>query len=189
MASKDIFAERGRALEDQFFRDRERELVQRLNAEAETEAGREALRKVTGIADAKVLDGMLKLGIDAETMLALTLVPLIQVAWADRQVDAEERDQVLKAAAAAGVTEDSPSHALLSEWLQEKPSHKLFQLWQSYIGELREAIGAEELQLLKSDITTRAKAVAEATGGILGIAKTSGTEATVLEQIEQAFGG
>ena len=59
--SPEILRDRGRALEDEFFRREDQRLIKRLNELKAAEASREALTKASGIATPAVLDQLLKL--------------------------------------------------------------------------------------------------------------------------------
>ena len=68
------------------------ELLDRMRAEAEAATDREALAGVTGIRDTGLLNSLLGTGVRAENVAALTVIPLVFVAWADhRMVDVERR--------------------------------------------------------------------------------------------------
>jgi len=60
------------------------------------------LAEASGLTDIDLVDRLVGLGIRASTLAALTLVPLIEVAWADDRMEAKERDAILAAAAATG---------------------------------------------------------------------------------------
>lgn len=187
MASKDMFAERERALENEFFYRVDQELIRKLKEKAETEKGRERLTQVTGISDQTLANELLEAGIRAETLVAFTLAPLVLVAWADRIVDIREREAVLEAARGAGLTEGTASYQLLSDWLHQKPNEKLFTAWKHYVQELRKIWDSEKVQQLHDDVTRRARDIAKTTGGILGFGGISDAEEAVLCEIEQAF--
>ena len=104
MASQDpdILRERGKSLEDEFFRREDKRLLTRLQELRAAEVNREALAKASGITKPEVLDRLLRLGIQAQTLAALSIVPLVEVAWADGALDAKERRTVLEHAVAAG---------------------------------------------------------------------------------------
>jgi len=187
MPSEDMLARRARALEYEFFYHREKELIRRLGEKAKTDAGRRRLGKITGIGDQAVLNELMDAGIQAETLVALTLAPLVQVAWADPIIDSDKCDEILKAAQAAGVGKETASYHLLSGWLQQKPEAKLFAAWKQYIAELKKTLEPAKLQQLKDDITRRAREVAKKTGILLGIARIPDAEAAVLKEVEQAF--
>ena len=89
MKKKSVFPD-ARALEDAFFTKENARLLEQLKEKQK----REALREVVQIKDETFLDRLIELGIGPETVLALTLVPLIAVAWADGTLDSRERDAV-----------------------------------------------------------------------------------------------
>ena len=72
-----------RDLEEEFFANENRRLLERLREKREREARREALREVMPNADDAFIDHMLELEIGPETVLAVVLLPLAMVAWAE----------------------------------------------------------------------------------------------------------
>ena len=186
-ATTRILDERRQALEEAFFRKENERLRTRLHEERERREARDALGRECGVADASLLDRLVQLGIHADTVEALVLVPLAMVAWADGKMDPRERDAVLAAAAVSGIAPGSPSHALLESWTREKPSPLLFESWRSYIAALSDQLTADHRWHLEEQILGRARAVAEAAGGFLGLAKVSREEEAVLAELERAF--
>src|SRR4051812_10983509 len=78
--------ERGRALENQFYDKENKDKLSALKGKLDSQRSKDDLRKVSGMSDEAVLDRLVGLGLRANTIAALSLVPLIQVAWADGQV-------------------------------------------------------------------------------------------------------
>ena len=87
----EILRDRGKSLEDEFFHREDQRLLERLRDLRAAEASREALSKASGITQPEVLDRLLRLGIQAHTLAALSIVPLIEVAWADGALDAKTK--------------------------------------------------------------------------------------------------
>src|SRR5437660_9372790 len=110
----EILRDRGRSLEGEFFRREDRRLMVRLNELRAAEATREALGEASGITKPAILEKLMELGVRAETVAALSIVPLVEVAWADGALDAKERRAVVER---AGVDRDSTAGALLEAWL------------------------------------------------------------------------
>src|SRR5690242_3342880 len=81
--SPEILRDRERALEDEFFRREDQRLLEHLGALRVAASTREALAKASGITDPVLLDMLVAHGIKAETVAALSFVPLLEVAWAD----------------------------------------------------------------------------------------------------------
>ena len=186
--SSDSFAERGKALEESFFAKRNRELLEQLRSQQAAEAQAEELTRVTGIADASVIQHLVKLGLGSETIAAVSLVPLIQVAWADGKLETKEREAVLSAAREDGIESESPSYRLLQSWLEEAPEPKLMTVWQEYVSSMASSLSTDARDQIKSQLIGRARRVAEASGGLLGLGrKISPEEQRVLDDLQKAF--
>lgn len=181
---KNSFEERRRALEEAFFQKQEAELLEKMRKEAAVAA----LADASGIADQKVLEALVGAGVTASTIAALSLIPLVFVAWADRLMDDRERQAVLKAAAGSGVGPDSGARALVERWLNERPPSSLFDAWSKSIEATVQQLPREEVARLRADIVERARQVAAAAGGFLGIGAISAVERETIERIEKAFG-
>lgn len=182
-----VLDERRRALEEAFFRKQEERQLQRLHERRERDAAREALARHCRITDAALLDRLLDLGLRAETVDALVLVPLALVAWADGAIDPHEREALLRAAADRGIAQGSPGHALLEGWTEHRPAPELLDAWRDYLRAVLPALDAEQRRDLETTLLGRARAVAEAAGGFLGIGSVSKAEETVLAALAAAF--
>lgn len=183
-----VLGDRKKALEEQFFARQERELRERMHRQAAERERREALAEASGVRDPAVLDRLVALGIEPEAVTALGLVPLVQVAWADRTLHDREREAVLRAAEASGVGSDHPGREVLDGWLRERPGRELLEAWKGYAAALAESLEAPERDALRREILDRARSVAEAAGGFLGLGKVSDAEEAVLEELATAFG-
>ncbi|HWQ70524.1 MAG TPA: hypothetical protein VN494_11360 [Patescibacteria group bacterium] len=180
--------DRGRDLEDEFFHREDQRLIERLNELKAVETTREALAKASGITKPAVLDRLIALGIRAETVTALFMVPLVEVAWADGTLDAKERRAILDRAGDSGVARGSAEYALLEAWLDRRPDPKLLTAWTHLVQGMCEQLGPDGAARLKAGLLERARAVAGASGGVFGIgSKVSNIEAAVLAQLEAAF--
>jgi hypothetical protein len=179
--------ERGRALENQFFDKENKAKIAAMKDKLEAQKTREELRKASGMSDDAVLDKLVELGLRANTIAALSLVPLIAVAWADGEIQENERTAILQGAHGKGLEEGTDGYELLQTWLKAKPSDDLFGAWESYIKALAGQLNEEQNRLLKNQIVGFAKMVATAAGGLLGFHKVSGSEEKVLGRIEAAF--
>jgi hypothetical protein len=177
-----------REMEDKFFLERDMELLRALRERAASEERKEALADASGITEDHLLDHLIDLDVSPETVAALGLVPLIAVAWADGSVDASERRAVLAAAEQQGMDREHAGYQLLERWLKKKPDPKLLSAWENYVAALLEALGEEDKAALKADLLGRARAVAAASGGLLGLGnKVSKAEQAVLSELEQTF--
>lgn len=179
--------DRGRALENQFY---EKENAQKLAAmkdKLDSQRSRDDLRKASGMTDDAVLDKLVGLGLKSNTIAALSLVPLIAVAWADGEIQDNERTAILQGAHGKGLEQGTDGYELLQAWLKSKPSTELFDAWEAYIKSLAAQLNDEQNRLLKNQIIGFAKMVAAAAGGILGFGKVSGEEERILLRIDAAF--
>ena len=185
----ELFGDRRKALEEAFFAKQNERVKQQLRAKQEGQARREALAAASGIRDEGVLDKLVSLGLGAETLAALSLVPLVEVAWADGTMDAKERAAILAGIEKQGIAAASPAHELVEGWLSNRPDRQLLVAWKDYVKALAASLDAGALAALRSDLLGRARAVAEAAGGVLGLgSKISKAEEGVLRDLEQAFG-
>jgi len=183
LKKKSIFAD-ARTLEDAFFTKENARLLDQLK-EKQT---REALREMVKVEDETFLDRLIELGIGPETVLALTLVPLIAVAWADGTLDGRERDAIIKAAEEKGVSPETAGHQLLETWLSRRPERELFDSWKQYVRGIWETFTDEERQRMRERTLDWALAVAEASGGFLGvISKVSPSERVVIKELENVL--
>jgi uncharacterized tellurite resistance protein B-like protein len=188
MATHDAFEQRRQALEEEFFAKRERTLVEKLRRTLEQEHPRETLKSLTGIRDEHAIDTLVALHVDRDTLAAFALYPLVEIGWADGKVDDAEREAFLRAAAEHGLAADSPGHAALREFLKETPREEARQAWFAWARELRGRLSTAERRQLREGLVTRARKVAEASGGILGLgSRVSAAEQRILDRIAEAF--
>ena len=123
-------------------------------------------------------------------MAALAVVPLVEVVWADGHLDEKEKQAFLQAAGQFGLFAGSVNYDLLESWLSKRPDRRLRQSWREYIQGLCAELKPEQREALKSDLLRRARDMAEASGGILGLgSKISKAEMDTLEELADAFPG
>jgi len=183
------FGGRKNELEEKFFREKDQELIQAMREKTATFKRKQALAEASGIEHDHLLDQLDEMNVTSETLTALSLVPLIAVAWADGKLDDKERAAVLAAAEQAGLEPDHPGHELLKGWLKQKPDEKLYAAWEHHVEALSKTLNDEAREALRADLVGRARTVAEATGGILGLgSKVSREEHAALDRLEAAFG-
>jgi uncharacterized tellurite resistance protein B-like protein len=186
--SSDAFAKRRQAFESVFFAQQDRALLEKVRAMLEKEHPREALRAWTGIQDEKVLDALVALHVNHDTLAAFALYPLVEVAWADGSVSPDERKAFFDAAAQLGIREGSAGHEALREFLQDTPREEARKAWFAWAADLSRQLDAHERVRVRDAILTRARAVAEASGGFLGLgSRVSASEQRVLDRIAEAF--
>ena len=179
--------ERGRALENQFYEKENQQKLSAMKDKLDAQKTKDELRKASGMTDDAVLEQLVALGLRGNTIAALSLVPLVQVAWADGEIQANERTAILQGAHGKGLDRGKPGYELLETWLHQRPGDELFQAWEAYIKALASQLNDEQNRLLRNQIVGFAKMVAAAAGGLFGIAKVSASEERVLKRIEATF--
>jgi hypothetical protein len=188
----DAFADRGRALEEEYFRKRERELIEKLRSRAVAEAELHRLGEQAGVTDEEILADLRDLGYTPETVMLLHLVPLVQMAWAEGGVSDRERELIVEAARARGVEPGSAADRQLAEWFTSRPSNRLFERTLRAIRALLEARPEEEREASRRELLSYCTAVASASGGLLGFGAVSAEERAVLarvsSELERAHG-
>ena len=183
--SDEVLGDRGKALEEMFFAKENEKLRMALQEKEEAKNRQETLSAASGITDDAVLEQLVALDIRSDTLAALSLVPLVAVAWADGTVDDNERSAILSAAEDSGLSGESA--ALLDAWLVTQPSSEVLSAWKDYVLALTSTMDAAARDKLKQEILSRARTVAEAAGGFLGVGKISSEEEEKLEELARAF--
>jgi len=173
----DSIDRRRQALHDAFFLDngaildRDQELLDFLDEQSESQEqrAREELRRAAKIENPAILDKREKLGITAPAMTAFMHMPLVRLAWADTKMAEGEFHTLLKAADEDGIDYGTPAYRLLSRWLDERPSERMIETWSDYAHALSEELDEESLAALRTATIERAKKIASASGGFLGL--------------------
>jgi len=185
VTDKDAFKERGRALEEEYFHRKERELIEKMRQKAAADAARDALGAKTGVADAQLLQDLHELGYTPETLSLLHVVPLVQMAWAEGHVSMRERDLIIEAARARGIESGSAADQMLAGWLAARPSGELFTTTMRAIGAMLASRPQEEREAGTKDLLSYLSSIATASGGVLGFGAVSAEERAVLARITQ----
>ena len=185
---KQFLADRRKAMEEGFFCRLNQEKIEALRQKAKAQEHQKALAEASGIRDEKVLNHLMNIGVEAETLVAFSLVPLIAVAWADGSLDTREAEAILRAATDMGIHEDTPAWEILRDWMIHQPDPQLIQSWKDYVSALKSEMKDIELMEIQANIMGRARTVAESAGGFLGLVhKISAAEQAVLDELNQAF--
>ena len=186
--SEELLGNRGRMLEDRFFLEQDRILIEKQRELRKMEETRQALAAVSGITNQDVLQRLVELNIQAEILASLAVVPLVEIAWADGRIDEKEREAIRRASTEAGLAQGSPDFELLDRWLAHRPGPELLEAWHHYVEGLCELLSPEERESLRADFVGRARKVAEAAGGFLGLTSgISAAEQKILDKLDSAF--
>lgn len=182
MEEKDAFAERGRSLEEDYFRRKDRELIEKMKQAASAEQSRREMGARTGLTDPDMLRDLEELGFTPETVALLPLVPVVQVAWAEGGVTNAERKMLTDLARSRGIAAGSEADRQLQDWMARQPDDAVF----ARAGRLIRAMldsGQEEGGLTADELVKYCESIASASGGILGLGKISGEERELLASI------
>ena len=186
----DIFKDRERGFEADYFRKQDAKLLAKLRERAVLSEVAEALAEKLKVENAELLRHIAELGITRETGTAVLIAPLVQVAWAEGQVSEAERSMVLSLAEGRGIAPGSPAYTQLEAWLKVRPSDELFATALEAMKDGLSVLPAAERDERIQYIVEAAHRVAEASGGgllkLLGLATgVSHNETVVLDAIAQ----
>jgi hypothetical protein len=177
-----------RILIDAIFHEQDNEVRKAFRERMEKMARRDQLAQVSGIRDDALLDRLIELDIGPEALAALEIVPLVFVAWADNRVQLEEKEKVIALAQAAGIKPRDGRYPLLEHWLKKRPKVEALEAWELYIKDLCKRMEKPEIEQLRHELLDRARNVAQAAGGFLGLGnKISQAERAMLDELEQVF--
>jgi len=177
----------GKALEDSFFARENAQLLKKLKEKQAQEAKREAFKEVANIDSEELIDALIALDLEVSDLAALSIVPLVEVAWADGEIQKKEREAILKAAAEVGITPGNENYELLVNWLNTKPEAELMNCWTQYARDIEASLDSALGSVLKERLMSRTRKVAEAAGGFLGIGAVSKSEQAILDELEKAL--
>ena len=183
MTEDNPLADRGRALEEDYFRKKDRELIEKMRAADATAKARRDLGTSTGVSDPALLDELQALGFTPETAPLLPLIPLVRVAWAEGGVSSEERKMILDLARARGIAAGSAADRQLGEWLDRHPSEAVFTRATRLISAVMSGQSANTSRLSADDLVKYCEEIAAASGGLFGIGRVSSEERKLLASI------
>jgi len=161
----DILREKERGDEEQFFRRRDAELLQKLRDRAELEEVTRALADKLHVDDPELLSRVVELGVTLATGPAFLLAPLLQIAWAEGKVAPDERAGILDIARERGIEDGSPAHAQLLEWMAQRPTPALFETAADCIRRGISVLPEPERQQRIQEMVTSCRRVAAVHGG------------------------
>ena len=187
ISKRNVRGEAKSMIEDRFFADLEDMIVDRLHSEAETEQGHAELVRSTGIQDKQLIAELVDLGITAQGLMALRLLPLVLVAWAEDRVDEQERIKVMAEANRLGIQEGSVAAVLLHEWLRKMPHGECVDAWKRLMHGIFQEMSEVAQNKLIDATEQQMTAVAKASGGHLGIGKVSTKERQMIAGLTLAL--
>jgi tellurite resistance protein len=128
--------------------------------------------------DLELIAELHKLGLDADSFRAIALLPLIEVAWVDRAVQAQERKSILLIARAHKLLEGAAAN-VVENWLSTRPTDETFKKGREILGILahrKSGLGADMPEHITDTVVELCSVVAESAGGLFGVFFTVSTE-------------
>lgn len=183
MSETDGITDDVRKREEEYFRRKDRELIERMRLEAEAANARKELEAATGIRDPESLKDLEALGFTPRTIALLPLIPVLQVAWAEGGISTAERQLIINLARARDVEPESAADQLLHEWLDSRPSDETFRKAGRLIAAMLDRPQGAEMQFNADDLIKYCEQIAHASGGIFGFGSVSVEEKSALQQI------
>ena len=168
MTDKGAFADRKRTVEEEYFRQQELELIERLRQRTAQENERQEMAATLGVTDAEILNTLQEMGYTRATLSLLYLVPQVQVAWAEGSVSKSERELILEAARLRGIEAGSAAYEQLIGWLNEQPAEEFFERTLRVISALLQTLPPERREASKRDLVAYCTQVAGISGGLAG---------------------
>lgn len=170
MAEHDGLAQRGRALEEEYFRKRDRELIEKMRKAAAADQARGELGRKTGLEDPALLEELQELGFTPETVILLPVLPVLEMAWAEQEITAAERSLIVKFARSRGVDEHSTADDQLTQWMASRPDEAVFRGARRLVAAMLSSGRSQEGRPLSADeLVGYCEEIAAASGGILGM--------------------
>jgi hypothetical protein len=185
---KDTLGERGRALETDYFRRRDQELLDKAREQDALAERRRQLATTLGFED-PILDKLGQLGFDATTAPLLNLIPAIQVAWVDGSLPAGERAQIEKILARPEMKEAARlGTAIVTDWLTRQPGAELYRLGVEALRLRLASLDSDARTRLVNTILDDCNAVAGASGGVFGLGAHSSAESERIRELAASLG-
>ena len=145
------------------------------------------LQTQTQITDEALLTRIAELGITAESMAIVHLLPLLDVAWSDGEIQESEHSLLIEAAEATGVR-SGPAREKFEQYLSTPPPQELVVAATDFIAQLLWVLPDGEREAVKSNLVDYAWRVADACGGVFGLwGRVEESEKTALRRIADSL--
>lgn len=186
--SNELFKDRERANEANYFRQQDEKLLESLRQRAPLDEIAKAIGEKLQLDNPDLLERVRKLGLQADSAPALFLAPLVQVAWAEGKITKDEQDAVLRLTLARGVELNSPAYNQMLEWLAARPTDEVFDTAVAVLKYGFDVLSEDEREDRIKRLVEACQEVAAASGGglakLLGLGSSvSDVEASMLDSI------
>jgi len=170
-----------RAHEEEYFQRKDRELIEKIRAQAKVQQQLREMGEKIGVTDPEISRELAELGFTPETVRLLPLMPILEMAWAEGEVTGSERKLMVDIARSRGFEEGSAADRQLVDWLERRPVASVFRRASRLIGALFASGG--RFDITPDDIIQHCEAIADASGGLFGIRRVSTEERATLARI------
>lgn len=179
--------ERSARSEDDYFRRRDAELVERARLDRQRDTECAALAEALGLTEPATVEALHRGGLRAHTAGLLELVPAVEVAWING-VEPAERKRLARELSHASLGEEA--ERLVHQWLDRRPDadffHGALRALRAQLDSIRPDL---ERGALRRRVVDACLAVARASGGILGVGALSAPEQRRINQLQTELGG
>ena len=183
MTNSDGITDHVRAREEEHFRKKDRELIEKLRQADAAAKARKALEQETGLHDPVMLEELSALGFTPDTIALLPIIPVLQVAWATSGISSAERTLITNLARARGIKAGSAADDQLFEWLEHRPVEETFHKATRLIAAIVDSPDGDHLHVTADKLIENCDRIAHASGGIFGIHRVSAEEKAALAEI------
>ncbi len=171
------------AHEEEYFRRRNQELIEAMRKRMAVEAEAGEIEAETGVHDEVIVQHLAELGVTHDTVHMVHLVPLVEVAWADGEIQDYERLLLCKAADSAGITE-GPAREAFEELLDSRPTQGYFDAALDFVRAMLSVMDEEQARQAGGNLSELAHRIADAAGGVFGLwGRVADQEREVLKHI------
>lgn len=183
MSDANMLNDLRKAKDEEYFHNKEQELVEKMRQRVSKEQERQELAEFFFVEDAEILDDLQALGYSRETIFLLFLVPVIHVAWIDGSVTSKEREAIIEIARERGMERDSRAESMLLDWLNDRPSEEFFERTLRLIRNILKTRPKAVRMIREQTLAHYCNVVAGASGGFLGFGKVSPAQQELIRKI------
>jgi len=141
------------------------------------------IASVSGIDDIDLAVRLHEAGFGPESLSALSLAPIVVIAWGSGEVTDHESRAAYHAIFDSELVGNPAAIAVFRGWLAKRPDKSLMSLWCDFVITQLDRVSPPTRQAILDRLSMQARQVALASGGILGYGSICEGEQKVLNQI------
>lgn len=177
---------REKAMEDKYFHEVEQQKNKDLNDKDYKQKCFKFLTALGGIQGEDVLEVAFAENIRPNNVFALMYLPLVETAWADGAVGAEEKRKLLQTLGDEGLTKTGQEMEIIGQWLEKRPQAKLKDVWKSFFDGQAKTMQAEQLETEIDKIQGHCLEIAKSCG-LLALPHVTKGEKEWLDELNEFF--